>query len=226
MAPITATRSRWGVLGPAAAPVVLLAAGIAHPYLAGRLPNEEAVAAAVVADPTRWGSAHLAHAVASAAVILAFLAVRSYLRDAGEERWSGPALVFVVLGSTFYAVLPGMEFAPLAAVEIGADASAAQAALEGWFVPVLVSGAVLFALGAFGFATAVTRVTVLGATVSRVVAGALVVMAIARFVPLAAVQFHVQTLASFVALWPLAYAMWREPAASPTGPRHRVASGM
>lgn len=49
---------------------------------------------------------------------------------------------------------------------------------------------------------------------TRLVAGALVVMAAARFVPVSVVQFYVQGVAGVVALWPLAYAMWTQPEAS------------
>ncbi len=48
---------------------------------------------------------------------------------------------------------------------------------------------------------------------------ALVVMAAARFVPLGLVQFHVGGAAGIVALWPLAWHMWRRPAARAAGLR-------
>jgi hypothetical protein len=37
--------------------------------------------------------------------VLTFLAIRSYLREAGEERWSILALPFIVLGNTLFVVL-------------------------------------------------------------------------------------------------------------------------
>jgi hypothetical protein len=40
------------------------------------------------------------------------------------------------------------------------------------------------------------------------------VMAISRLVPVGAVQFYVQGAAGVVALWPLAYEMWRHPEAA------------
>jgi hypothetical protein len=43
-------------------------------------------------------------------------------------------------------------------------------------------------------------------------------MAVARLVPVGAVQFYVQGAAGIVALWPLAYEMWKRPeAARPAG---------
>ncbi|MER9951698.1 hypothetical protein [Mesorhizobium sp. M0047] len=42
------------------------------------------------------------------------------------------------------------------------------------------------------------------------VLGALVVMAAVRFVPLGAVLFYIGSAATMLALWPLAYEMWRQ----------------
>ena len=196
----------------AAAPAALLAALVAHPHLPGRLPNDAAVAAAVLADPVHWGLSHLAASVASGLIAVAFLCVRSWLRAVGDDRWSGPALAFIILGSTLYAVLPGMEFAPLAAARTGADVEAAQAALGPWFVPVLFSAAFVFAVGALGFAAGILRSGALTPGLAAFVAAALVVMAASRFVPFAVVQFHVHSLAALAALWPLAVVMWKTPA--------------
>jgi len=210
MASVDIGRNRWRTTVVVVAPVVLLAVFVAHPYLSGRLPNDAGVAEAVAAGPTRWGAVHLATTVASGLIILAFLAVRSYLREAGEDRFSALGVPFVVIGSTLFAVLPGMEFAPLAAAETGAtttEIEATQEALASWFLPVLVTGALAFAIGVFAFARAISIVTVGSRGVTRVVVAALIVMAVSRFVPLAAVQFYVQGVAVIVALWPLAYAM-------------------
>lgn len=202
-------KARWGAAIVAIAPAVMAAGFVYHPHLSGTLPNNTAVAEAVAADTTRWAVAHLAVGVGSGLLILAFLAIRSYLREAGEERWSVLALPFIVIGSTLYALLPAMEFAPLAAVEIGADAAAAQGALGQWFLPILLTSAVVFTLGAAGFAVALARSEVLSPQLTWLVVGMLVVMAAARFVPLSAVQLYLQGAAGIVALWPLAYVMWK-----------------
>jgi hypothetical protein len=196
------------------APAALFAALVAHPYLPGRLPNEAAVAAAVAADTTRWGLVHLATGVASGLVILAFLAVRSYLRDAGDHRLSALGVPFVVIGSTLFAMLPGMEFAALAAAETGtdiADIAAAQAALEEWFVPVLAIGALIFGVGVLAFIRGITATGILSRPLTGLVVGALAVMALSRFVPLTAAQFYLQSAAGILAFWPLAYHMWSRP---------------
>jgi hypothetical protein len=52
-----------------------------------------------------------------------------------------------------------------------------------WFIPILLTGAVSFALGAFGFAKGIARSEVLSPRLTWLVVGALVVMAVARFVP-------------------------------------------
>ncbi len=212
-----ATRARFGAAIVALAPTVMLAGLFAHPYIA-TLPDEAAVAEAVAADTTYWGLVHLTAAVASGLLVLAFLAIRSYLREAGEERWSILALPFIVIGSTLFAVLPGMEFAPLAAAKAGADAEAAQAALASWFIPIMVTGAITFAVGVFAFAKGIANSRVMSRRLTWVVVGALVVLAISRVVPVGATQFYVQGAAGVVALWPLAYEMWKRPeAARPAG---------
>jgi hypothetical protein len=64
-----------------------------------------------------------------------------------------------VVGSTLFVKLPGMEFAPLAAIEAGADVVAVQAALATWFIPILVTGVIAFAVGVFAFAMGIARRT-------------------------------------------------------------------
>jgi hypothetical protein len=201
------TRARLRAAIVAIAPAVLLAGFVWHPYAA--VPDEATIASAATAGTTRWGLSHLTIAVGSGLAALAFLAIRSYLREAGEERWSVLALPFIVMGSTLFAILPGMEFAALAAAETGADVEAAQTALFPWFVPILLTGGVSFVLGVLGFARGIADSRVLRPQLTRLVVVALVVMAAARFVPLGAVQFYVQGAAGIVALWPLAYEMWK-----------------
>jgi hypothetical protein len=202
-------------LRPAAiviAPAMLFAGFVYHPYVSNAT-DAEAIANAVVADTTRWGIAHLAIGVGYALIVLAFLAIRSYLRESGEERWSSVALPLVAVDSALFAILPGMEFAPLAAAETGGDVEGAQEELMPWFVPILLMGAITFTLGVLGFAMAIVRSGILKRQVQRIVVGALVVMAAARFVPLGAAQIVIG-VAALVALWPLAYEMWKRPTMS------------
>ena len=206
------TRARFRAAIVAIAPAVLLAAFVYHPYIAD-LTDKAAVAAALASDTVRWGLAHLAVGVGSGLAVLAFLAIRSYLREAGEERWSILALPFIVIGSTLFAFLPAMEIAMLAPAEVGADVHAVLIALDSWFFPVLLIGAITFAVGILDFAMGIVRSGVLSPRLSWLVAGALVVMAAARFIPSGA-ALYVEGVAGMVALWPLAYEMWKHPEAA------------
>jgi hypothetical protein len=178
------------------APVLLAAALLWHPPIPGGLPDHVAVAEHVAHDPTRWGLAHFAAAAASAFLILGFVAIRAHLRDALDPWISAAGLGLVVIGSTAYAVLPGMEFAVLAAHEIGADPVAAQVAIRSWFMAVLLTGGALFAVGVLGYAAAIGRVGAFSRRKTWVVVGALVVLAVSRLVPIGAVQFFVQARGS------------------------------
>jgi hypothetical protein len=203
------TRIRYQATITAIAPVILAAGFLYHPFIPN-LGDAAAVAAAANQDTFRWGLAHLLVGVGSGFIALAFLAVRSWLRETGEERWSAAALPFVVMGSTLFAILPGMEFAVLAAVETGADVAAAQAAIDPWFLPVLLTGSAIFALGILGFVMGIARSGILGRRPRALVCGALIAMAAVRFVPLGTVLFYVGSVTTIVALWPLAYEMWRQ----------------
>lgn len=207
------TRTRYGAVGVALAPAVMLAALVSHPYLA-RLPDAAGVAEAIEGQTIRWGIVHLLTSVGSTLIVLAFLAVRAHLRDAGEDRFSTWALPLVILGSAFYGLLPGLEFAALAAVRTGGDVAAIQAALNPWFVPILATSAIIFAAGIVGFAKAIADSDILTRRLTRLVVTALVVLAVSRFIPYGAAQFYLQSLAGIVALWPLAHQMWRRPRAT------------
>src|SRR5688572_25545193 len=108
------TASKGRAVLVASGPLALAGALLWHPPLPGRLPDSEAVARAAAGDLTRWGLSHLAAAVASTLIALAFIAVRSHLRERGDHSLSAVGLGFVVAGSTLYAVLPGMELSVLA----------------------------------------------------------------------------------------------------------------
>ncbi|MEH1125326.1 hypothetical protein [Micromonospora sp. CPCC 206061] len=212
MAQSRAIRAILEAIAVAVAPVVLLVSLLLHPYIGMGFPRAEAVAAAVVAHPNRWGFAHLAAAMASGLVLLALLAVRRYLREAGEERFSAFGIPFVAFGSTLYAMLPAMEMSPLMAAKTGGNVEAVQTQLIRWFLPVLIVGAISFAIGVAGFARGIAASRVLSRQLTWLVVAALAVMAVARFVPLSVVQFYVHGIAGIVALWPLAYQMWTRPA--------------
>lgn len=213
------TAGRAGAAAVALAPAVILAAFLTHPFLA-RLPDADAVAAALSANTTRWAVAHVLTAVGSTLIALAFLAIRAHLREVSHDRLTAWGLPFVVVGSVLYAVLPGLEFAPLTAAETGGDVAAVQAAMQPWFIPIFATAAITFAIGIYTFARAISDSTILSPRTRQLVVTGLAVMAIARAVPLGVVQFHVQGLAGLVALWPLAATMWHTPSAVTASPRY------
>lgn len=200
----------WQITVLAVAPVTLLLALAAHPFIEGRLPNQTAIAEQVVAGTTRWGVVHLAAALASALIAVAFLAVRRYLHEAGEDRLSGLGTPLVIVGSTLYAVMPGMEFAVLAAADTGATTAEIAEVLDAigpWFMAVLIGSGLTFGLGAISFVGSITASKIASARIRQVVSVALIVMALSRIVPLSATQFYIHGLAAVVAMWPLAYIM-------------------
>jgi hypothetical protein len=181
---------------------MVLLAGIAyHPFIAD-LRDKEAVAAALTADVTRWSIAHLVVAVGSPLVALAFLAVAAALRQRGEWRWSARSVPFVVVGSSLFALLPAMEITVLAAALAGADPVAVSLELDAWFMPLLLSGAAVFAVGSAFVARSVVSASVLGRGTALLVGAALLVAAASRFLPFTAALL-VGAGALVVALWPL-----------------------
>jgi hypothetical protein len=208
--PIPTRGARPGADLVAFAPVWLLAALLYHPVIPD-LTDKASVAAAMTPDPVRWGFAHLAVGVGAALLVLAFLALRRYLQQAGEQRWSRLGVPLIVLGSTLFAFLPAMEIAMLGAVGAGADVRAVLVAMDPWFVPILLSGSAIFALGILGFAVGIGRSGVLGRAMTWFVVGMLVLSAATRFVPSHPVLV-VGGVALVAALWPLAYRMHKHPA--------------
>jgi hypothetical protein len=199
-------RTKWQAAVVAIAPLVLLAALGYHPYIGNLMDNRE-VAAAMSADVTRWGLAHLAVGIGFGMLLLAFLAVRSYLRDEGEDRWSALSVPFLVVGTTLYIFLPAMETAMAAAAQVGADPVALQEQLGPWFVPVMIAGALTFGAGTLLVARAVVTSGALSPELTRIVAGALVIVALSRFVPRGQ-ALYVGAVAGVVALLPIAARIW------------------
>lgn len=201
-----ATIGRGRAVVVAAAPLVLLAGILYHPYLT-RLNNDADVAAAAT-DTTRWGVAHLVVGLGFALSAVAFVAVGNHLREAGEHRWSIIGTVFAVLGSALFVFLPAMEIAMVAVADAGADLEAVIGELNPWFVPLLLAAALTFAVGAMALSAAVVKAEVLSPQLTRLVVISLLVMAVARFIPLGATLI-VGGVAGLLALWPLAYSMWK-----------------
>lgn len=204
------------------APLVMLAAFAYHPHIMF-LPSAEAVAHAVQGDTLRWAIAHWGVGIGSALMTVAFAAVCGHLRDTGENRWSALASPFLIFAGAAYAILPGMEFTVLAAARTGGNIVASQEAVTAWFVPTLLIAGLSNAVGVFFLVRAIRAGRILGESASGVVVAALVVLAVARLVPIGVVQFYVQGLAGVVALWPISGAI-RKRVAVPRGARHATAT--
>jgi hypothetical protein len=208
-------RIRAGTI--ALGPLFLMAAMFYHPYIAD-LTDESQVAGAMSTHvrTARWGLSHLAVAAGLGLLLLAMLAVRTHLREAGEHRWSAVAVPFLVMGTIVFTFLPAMEIAMIGAFDAGTDPVALQANLSTWFVPLMVTSAVLSGVGTVLLAAGIVRSGVLAAPQARIVAGALAVLAVSRFVPQGR-ALYVGAVAAVVALVPIAIRMWNEiPAAGRT----------
>jgi hypothetical protein len=200
----TVARARVTIL--AVAPLILLASFVYHPHIM-LLPDAGAVAHAVQMDHQRWAIAHFGVALGAVLMSIAYIALRAFLRDAGENRWSAIALPFLVFGSGLYTLLPGMEFTVLAASATGGDIVASQRIISPWFVPIMMSSALTNAVG-IGFLMRGLG-PMLDVRVKSLVLTALALMAISRFVPIGPVHFYVQGLAGLAALWPVAWEISR-----------------
>ena len=191
------------------APSVLLIGLVYHPHL-DDLRDKGTVAAALSADTTRWGIAHLVVGVATALVLLAFLSVNEFLREGGHSGMSALGVPFIVIGSVLFAFLPAMEIAMLGAYGAGVDVEEVLLEMNTWFQPILLAGAAVFAVGIAFFAVAIARSRILGGGLTWLVVGALVIAAVARFVPLGA-ALYLGGAALVVALLPIAVVMVMHP---------------
>jgi hypothetical protein len=143
------------------------------------------------------------------------LAVAAVLRQRGEWRWSARSVPFVVVGSTLFALLPAMEITVLAATRAGADPQAVLLELDAWFMPLLLAGAAVFAVGAASLARSVVSTAALGRGMTMLVVTGLLVAAATRFLPFTAALLA-GAGALVVALWPLVGLV-----AAPAGARPR-----
>lgn len=201
-------------------PCLLLSGIVYHPYLED-LRNKESVADALTADTTRWGIAHLVVGLATALVLLAFLSVHAFLRESGHSGMSAVGVPFIVVGSVLFAFLPAMEIAMLGAYGAGSDVEEVLLEMNTWFQPILLASAAVFAVGVASFATAIARSRVLHKRLTRLVVGALGVVAITRFIPLGA-ALYLGGAALVVALLPIAVVM----ATQPTRGRRPLRTGL
>jgi hypothetical protein len=191
------------------APAVMFVSFVFHPHIGSPLDADflDFFASAVMADPFRWGVVHYITGMGCGLMILAFLAIQNHFSEISgiTDSWFGIGLHFIIMGNLFYAFLPSMEMGAMAAAEIEADVAAFQGVLMLWFVPTLLSSALLFTIGVAFFATGIIRAGLWNRSLCLVTAAALVVMGLSRFAPLNVIQFYVQGIAGILALWPIAW---------------------
>ncbi len=200
----------------AIAPAVLTTGFLLHPFIGAGKPDQAVIAHAAHDHMTQWGVAHLMVALGSGLLILAFLSVRVWLREADNDVWSARGVPFIVIGSILYALLPAMEMSPLFAAKAGVDVEAVARVLVPWFIPIIVSSTITYLLGVGMFACGIADSRRLSPVVTRVVVVGLVVSAVSRFVPITAVQFYVQSAAALAAFWTLAAHIGSSVSATPS----------
>jgi hypothetical protein len=207
---------RTGAVVVASGPLLMLAAILWHPFIPD-LRDKADVVRHLQADTTTWFGAHLLVALASALVLLGFLAVHGHVRATiGRARWMRGAIPWLVVGTVLFVMLPAMEIGMLAVEKAGGDLLATQTALDTWFMPILVSGTIVFAVGSVAFAVGVHRARILPAGTSWVVVAGLVVSAASR-VPFT-LALILGVVALNVAMLILASAMWRAGGAATARP--------
>ena len=138
------------------APAVLFLGFAYHPYI-GNATDDAAIASAASDDTTRWGIAHLAIGVGYALMALAFIALRSHLRESGEDRWSALRTAVRRSGSCLFIPLTGMELALLAVAETGGDVRRRSGRVDALVYSAVGSRALSSAIGPACFSVAVAR---------------------------------------------------------------------
>ena len=119
------------------------------------------------------------------------------------------------MGTVLYAyIAAGGELGLATTIEAGASGEAVIDAGDPWFTGIYLPAAVLFGLGWLSLATAVYRSEVLGRELTWVVIGALVVLAVAPFIPTGWGEYLIG-VGLIVAAWPLAYQMWLDTTETP-----------
>ena len=193
-------------------PVIGLVGLLYQPYV-NDLTDPAAVGAAVAAGPTRWLWSQTLQAAALVAAILAVVAIRIYLRDAGEDRWSFPAVPFVTIGAAVFIFLLGAgAVGGWVIVELGGSAGEVGQFFDeaGRFaLPAFVIGGIAFSLGLLSLAAAVRRSGTLGDAAAWLVVIAVIVLVVAGFIPAGWADLVVG-VAAVIAAWLIAYQMWQD----------------
>jgi len=210
------TEHRLRALVLAAAPLMLLAGFLYHPYV-GNVIDKDLIIEAVNDDPDRWAWAHILVAAGIVLVLVALLSVRHELRARGEERWSFIGVALAIFGGAFLATTTGTEIMLGPVANAGVDLRAVLDATEPWANGMYAVAGLAFSLGLLGFAVATYRTKPLGGQLDVIAIAGLVVIAVANWVPHSIAEYAA-AVASAAALWPFAYRVWGEEEATAAAP--------
>ncbi len=150
------TLSRLRATAVFAAPLVVFLGFVTLPYVTDSTP--EGFASAALAEPLRWGWGNLIVTVGLLLLTLAAFSIRTYLRDAGEDRWSPFAIPMILFGHGLIAFVLGADM--LARIGLADGGLALETALAdtAWLAAIETVGGLLMPLGwlalAIGVATA------------------------------------------------------------------------
>lgn len=198
-------------------PIVLLVGFVWQPYISN-VTDASLIAEKISGNGDRWAWSHIVIILGFALTLLSILALRKLLRSAGEQRWSFWATALAVGGTAFLTAGAGADLMGAAIANSGGDLEAVIKAGQPWMNAVYGVGALLFGLGWLGFAVAFYRTRVLERRLTVAVAAALVVVALAGFIP-AGWASWIAALALGVATWTVAQRYW-----SAASGRSRVAA--
>ena len=196
----------------AVAPVVLLIGVIVTPYVSDLTDTQEMADKFVNTNRVAWGA--IALALSMGLGFLAFFAIRLHLKEAGEALWSFVAVPLVVIGSMPFALQAGTYLAAVPVASSGGDVAAYLDDANSWVLPLAIVGVIMYALGLLAFAVSVRRSHLLSQQLTLLVVVALVVAALANFIP-RGWAFYLTAIATIVAFWPLAYGIWGQPLPQP-----------
>lgn len=202
------TQARIRAAAVALAPVVFLIGILTLPYLSDRT-DTAATASKVAEDGMRsaWGIILLVASVVL--TLLAVFSLRRHIEAAGERTWSFVAVPLIVAGGVGLAFMAGVYLAAVPLAAGGGDVVAYFEDAKAWIMPINIVAAGLFGLGWLSLAAAILRARVLVPERARVVALALVVLAVAQFLPWGW-GLYLSGIALLVGLWPLAYELWAQ----------------
>lgn len=212
------TRVRAAVV--LAAPVTLLVGWLLEPYVDN--PTDPVLLGqAVAAGPDRYLWSQLILGVALVLLMLSMVAIRYYMRDAGEDRWSFLAVPLLLTGFGAAMFVTGAAaVGTWTTVQLGGGGDEVarfidQAHRVG--LPVSGIGFILIDLGLVTLAVAVKKSGILTEGAAWTVVGAFILSVVAGFIP-TGWALRVVGVGLLIGLWSIGYRMWQDAAVSAPAP--------